>query len=284
MLKKRILGRTGRHVSIVALGGAGLGHLNREEADKSIQLALDHGVNMVDVAPSYGDAEARLGPWLQKYRNHFFLAEKTLERSREGAWKDLNASLGRLGVKAFDLYQMHAVRDFGDLDRALEERGAIGALKEAKETGLTKYIGLTGHADVRVHIKAIQMFDFDTLLLPVSASALVSPTPANDFRPVLKVASERGLGVVAIKSIAKRKWKGEKRYSTWYEPSDVQKEIDRLVWFTLSQNGVAAYSIAGDTKLWPKVIDAAERYRRLSEKEQVTLIGRLTRIGFEPLF
>jgi len=284
LLRKRILGRTGRHVSMVALGGAGIGHLNQEEADKSIQFALDHGLNMIDVAPSYGDAEARLGPWLQKCRDRFFLAEKTLERSRQGAWKELNASLGRLGVKSFDLYQMHAVRDFEDLSRASEENGAIEALKEAKETGLTKYIGLTGHADVRVHMRAIQMFDLDTILLPVSASALVSHTPANDFRPVLKAASERGLGVVAIKSIAKGKWKGEKRYSTWYEPSDVQKEIDRLVWFTLSQKGVATYSIAGDTKLWPKVIDAAERYRRLSEKEQVTFIDRLTRMGFEPIF
>ncbi len=284
LLGKRPFGRTGREVTVLTLGGAGIGHLGQEEADRAIEIALKHGINMIDVAPSYGEAEVRLRPWLQRHKDRFFLAEKTLERTKDGARGQLHSSLERLGVKNVDLYQMHAVKDFTDLDRALGQGGALEAFKEAKETGLIKHIGLTGHEDVRVHMKALQMFDFDSLLLPVNAAALASPSPVNDFRPVLRIALDRGVGITIIKAISKGRWKGVKRYSTWYEPTDIQREIDMLVWFALSQKGVTTYSLAGDTRLWPLIIDAAQRFRKLDDIEQRNVIEYVRKGGYKPLF
>ncbi|KYH37842.1 MAG: aldo/keto reductase [Candidatus Bathyarchaeota archaeon B24] len=282
-MEYRVLGRTGFKVSIITLGGCGVGWLSQEEADEAVQLALKHGVNMVDVAPTYGEAEARLGKWVRKLRDKLFLTEKTLKRDRDGAWMKLNASLKKLGVKSFDLYQMHAVKDFDDLEKALEVGGAIEAFKEARETGLIRFIGITTH-DVRVALKAIGKFDFDTVMIPIGLFSLVSPRSQSDFRPVLKAAKDRDVGVIAIKAIAKRPWKGEKRYRTWYEPLDEQEEIDAAVWFTLSQEGVAAYSLACDVRLWPMILDAAELFKRLNAEEQRQVLEKARLKGFEYIY
>lgn len=284
MLEKRRLGRIGCEVTVVTLGGCGVGKLNQEEADKAVELALSYGVNMVDVAPTYGEAEDRLSRWVQTYRDKLFIAEKTLKRSREEAWSELHSSLSKLGVKNFDLYQMHALGELEDLEKAFGRGGAIEAFKEARETGLVKYLGITGHRDMRILLKALRMFDFDSVLLPVNLAAMVAPSPENDFRPVLKEASERDIAVIAIKAIARGRWKGERRYSTWYEPLDRQEDIDLAVWFTLSQEPVATYSLPCDVRLWPKVLDAARRLRRLSEEEQREAVEYAKKSGFKPLF
>ncbi|RLI23368.1 aldo/keto reductase, partial [Candidatus Bathyarchaeota archaeon] len=228
-------------------------------------------------------AEARLGKWVRKLRDKLFLAEKTLKRDRDGAWMELNASLKKLGVKSFDLYQMHAVKDLEDLDRALGMGGAIEAFREARDTGLIRFIGITTH-DVRVALKAIEKFDFDTVMIPIGLFSLVSPRPRSDFRPVLKAAKDRDIGVIAIKAIAKRPWKGEKRYRTWYEPLDDQDAIDSAVWFTLSQEGVTTYSLACDIRLWPMILDAAERFRRLNAEEQRQILEKARLKGFEYIY
>ena len=286
LLEKRVFGRTGQEATVLALGGCGPGFVTQEEANKAVELAMTHGVNMIDVAPSYGEAEIRLRPILEKHRNEFFLAEKTMERTREGARRELENSLRRLGVKSFDLYQIHAVKNAEELDKIMGEGGAIETFEEARETGLTKYIGLTGHEDVRVHMKALEMFEFDSLLLPVSASCLAFPSPANDFRPVLKMALDRGVGIIAIKSISKRRWASSesKRYNTWYEPAVDQREVEMLVQFTLSQEGVTTYSMPCDVTLWPMVLKAGEKFRRLSEEEQRKVIEYVRNAGYKPLF
>jgi len=285
-LEKRVFGRIGHEATVLALGGCGPGFVTQEEANKAVELAITHGVNMIDVAPSYGEAEIRLRPILEKHRNEFFLAEKTMERTREGAQRELENSLRRLGVKSFDLYQIHAVKDAEELDKIMGEGGAIETFEEARETGLTKYIGLTGHEDVRVHMKALEMFEFDSLLLPVSASCLAFPTPANDFRPVLKMAVDRGVGIIAIKAISKGRWASSesKRYNTWYEPTVDQREVEMLVQFTLSQEGVTTYSMPCDVTLWPMVLKAGEKFRRLSEEEQRKVIEYVRNAGYKPLF
>lgn len=284
MLEKRRLGSTGFEASIITLGGAGLGHISQPEADKAIEMALRHGVNMVDVAPSYGDAELRLASWMQKYRDKIFLAEKTGERSREGAWKQLHNSLKRLGVEGFDLYQMHAIKNLEELDQALGKDGAVEAFRMAKDSGLTRYLGVTGHEDMRVLKEALTRFDFDSVLLPVSLCSIARPEPQNDFRPVLKEAADRGIAVIAIKALARRRWTGEKRYETWYEPSDNPKDIELSVRFTLSQEPVTTYSLASDTRLWEMILEAANRFTPMKQDEQREAVEYAKRSGFKPLF
>lgn len=149
---------------------------------------------------------------------------------------------------------------------------------------MIKYIGITGHADMRIIIKALERFDFDTVLIPVNAASMVAPRPENDFRPVLKLAEDRDIGVIAIKEIAKRRWRGERKYQTWYEPLDEQEDIDKAVWFTLSQEPVATYSMACDIRLWPKILSAGERFKRLSPEEQRAVIDYFRSKGAAPLF
>lgn len=283
LLEYRVLGRTGFKVSVVALGGCGVGWVSQEIADKAIEYVLSRGVNVVDVAPTYGEAEVRLRNWIVKFRDKLFLAEKTQKRSKSEAWCELKASMGRLGVENFDLYQMHAVADFEDLNRALDRDGAIEAFKEARDAGLIRFIGLTTH-DVRVALKAIELFEFDTIMIPIGLFSLVNPTPKSDFRPFLKAAKDRDIGVIAIKAIAKRPWRGEHKYGTWYEPLEEQEMIDLAVWFTLSQEGVATYSLPCDIRLWPKVLSATDRFRMLTDKEQEKALEKARIESFEYIY
>lgn len=282
-MEYRVLGGTGFKASVLALGGCGVGWVDQETADKAVEYVLNRGVNVVDVAPTYGEAEVRLRNWIVKFRNVLFLAEKTQKRSKREAWGELKTSMGRLGVESFDLYQMHAVADFEDLNRALAEDGAIEAFKEARDTGLIKFIGLTTH-DVRVALKAVELFDFDTIMIPIGLFSLVNSTPRSDFRQVLKVARDRGIGIIAIKAIARRPWKGEHRYGTWYEPLEDQEMIDLAVWFTLSQEAVVTYSLPCDIRLWPKVLNAADRFRVLTAEEQEKALEKARSEVFEYIY
>jgi len=286
VLRKRRLGRIGWKASILTLGGCGLGNLNQEKADMSVKLAFRHGVNMVDVAPAYGQAELRIAPWVRKNRERIFLAEKTMKRTRKEAWSELQRSLRRVGTKRFDLYQLHAVGDLHELGRALGRNGAIQALKEAKETGLVNYIGITGHKDMRVLKKAIAEFEFDSVLLPVNIASMTNPLPENDFRPVLKLAAQRDMAVIAIKALAKGRWKAgsRKTYQTWYDPIDIEDDVLRAVSFTLSQEPVVTYSLPCDVRLWPMVLEAGENYKKLNITQQKQMIGRAKEASFNPLF
>jgi aryl-alcohol dehydrogenase-like predicted oxidoreductase len=284
MIMKRKLGQMGYKASIITLGGCGVGRVDQAVADRYIGLALEHGVNIIDVAPTYGEAEVRLAPWAQKMRGSFFIAEKTRERTREGAEKEMKESLGRLGIDKFDLYQMHAIGNMEELDLALGEGGAIEAFKEAQETGLTDYIGITGHEDMRVLKEALTRQVFDSVLLPVSLCSMAKPHPQNDFRPVLEEARDRGVSVTAIKAVARGRWPGERSHGTWYEPSNTPGDIELGIQYTLSQEGVATYSLPCDAGLWGMVLDAAERFEPMSEDEQQKAVAYAIEQGFSPLF
>jgi len=284
-METRIFGKTGAKVTIITMGGCGLGYVDQNEADKAIQLALDYGINMIDVAPTYGNAEIQLSPWIQKYRNKIFLAVKTLKRTKRGAWRQLNRSLQKLGTTYFDLYQFHAVSSVDELNQILGPNGAMEAFKEAKETGLINHIGITVHNDVRLLQKALTMSDdFDTVLLPVYVGALVNPSPENDYLKILQITQEKDIGVTAIKAISKGRWMKEPIYRTWYEPLDDQELVEKSVWFTLSQEGVTTYSLPCDVRLWALVLNAAKRYRKLNDNEQKELIKIARQNDFKPLF
>ena len=284
MIPKRRLGRIDTNVSVISLGGCGVGRISQKEADKVIESAFNHGVNMIDIAPTYGDSELRLAPWMNTHRNKVFLAEKTTQRTKLGAERELHQSLERLGVKSFDLYQLHGMGDMVEVDQVFGPDGAMEAFKEAQETGLVKYLGITGHQDMRVHLEAMKRYDFDLVLLPVSLSSAVDFHPENDYRPVLKYAEEYDMGVTAIKAVCKGRWKGEHRYGTWYEPSDTQEDIQLGVNFTLSQRAVVDNPTPCDHRLWEMVFEAGENFKQMDEDEQKEAVKYAKGKGFSPLF
>ncbi len=291
-MELRQFGRTGHKVSILTLGGCALGWLHeqapknaQEQADRAIEEVIKRGINIIDVAPSYGEAEVRLHSWIPRIREKIFLAEKTMERTKEGAWNELHRSLERLGTSYFDLYQFHAVSSMDELDQILGKDGAIEAFKEAKETGLIKNIGITCHSNMKILIKALNSYeDFNTILLPVYVAAMAHPHPSNDFRPVLKLAQEKNVGVIAIKAISRRRWTFAKKYGTWYQPLDEQIWIDDAVGYTLSQEGVTTYSLPCDLRLWPLVLEAGKKFKKLDTSGQKEIIQRAKADSFKPLF
>ncbi|MEM3712324.1 MAG: aldo/keto reductase, partial [Thermoproteota archaeon] len=251
---------------------------------RAFENALEKGINIVDVAPSYGEAEIRLGPLISRNRNRLVITEKTLERTREGAWRELRQTLSRLKVEHLDIYQFHAVSTLEELERIFSEDGALKAFLEAREQGLIRYIGITAHSDMRIVVKALERFDFDTVLIPVNVGSIIHPAPENDFKPILKIANERNIGVIAIKAIARGRWSVDRKYQTWYEPLEEQEDIDKAVWFTLSQDQVSTYSMACDIRLWPKIMNAGERFRKLSLEEQERVVNYFREKGVKPLF
>jgi len=281
-MERRGLGRTGQKSTIVALGGAiFIAKPDQKEADAFIKLALDHGVNHIDVAPTYGDAETQLGKWVREYRKNIFLACKTRNRTGKKAAEELRRSLEHLQTDHFDLYQLHGLDKPDELETALGPDGAIQAILEAKRQGLVKYIGITSHNPVNIK-RALKRFDFDTVLLPVNCVLKAHSQPENDYEPVLALAKEKGIGVIAMKAIAKGPWPNEKRpYKTWYQPFSTQKEIDEALWFALSQDVTTATS-SSDIGLATMMIDAAERFTPMSKEKQMELVSEVS--SSKPLF
>ncbi len=280
-MEKRRLGRTGHMSTIITFGCVALGKVSQDEADDTIELALSHGVNHFDVAPTYGEAELRLRPWMKEHRDDIFLACKTRKRTRKEAAEELNRSLERLGVDYLDLYQFHGLDDLKELDMAFGPDGALEAMLEARDEGIVKYIGITSHRPL-AHMEALKRFDLDTVLFPLNFVLRRHHVPENDYEPLLKLAKQKDVGTIVMKAFAKQPWPTDKRpYRTWYEPFGTQADIDRCLWFALSQ-GVTTVASAGDIRLIPKILDAAERCRKLSKDEQDQLIESATNL--KPLF
>jgi aryl-alcohol dehydrogenase-like predicted oxidoreductase len=280
MIERR-LGKTEHMSSILTFGSAALWQVTQAEADAAIELAIDHGINHFDVSPRYGQAELRLGPWMQNHYKEVFLACKTTERGKAGSWESIKRSLDLLKVDHFDLFQFHGVNDLETLNVVLGPMGALEAVLEAKEQGLVRYIGITGHRPF-VHIEALHRFDFDTILFPINRVLAANRNDYDDFLPLLDIAREKDVGTIGIKAIAKRPWEATMRmYRTWYEPFDQQKEIDKSLWYTLNQN-ITTAALPADLQLWPLVIDAAEKFRTLDTSEQEETITEVTQ--YKPIF
>ncbi len=279
-MEKRRLGKTGHMSSILAVGGAAFWEVTEAEADAAMKLALEHGINHIDVAPRYGDAELHVGRWMHQHRKDFFLGCKTMARDKAGAWESIRHSLARLQTSYFDLFQLHGVDDVETLETVLGPDGALEAVLEARQQGLLKYIGITGHRP-NVYVEALTRFDFDTVLFPLSRVHAAHVKHDNDFRPLLDAARRKDMGMIAIKAISKHLWPTEKRsFRTWYEPFDTQEGIDRSLAYTLSQ-GVTTCPMASDTRLWPMLIDAAERFAPLTEAEQAAVLDEVAE--YEPI-
>lgn len=275
-METRRLGKTGHKSSLVTFGGAALGRVSEKETEAAVELAMEHGVNHIDVAPGYGQAEVRLGPCLAKHRQEFFLGCKTTERSKAGAWESLKRSLDRMRVDRFDLFQFHGVDDFETLYTILGPGGALEAVLEAREQGLVSFIGITGHRPA-VQLEALNRFPFDTVLFPINRVLAARRDDYSDFSVLLDRARQLDIGTLGMKAVAKQRWPGDMHmYRTWYQPFDTQEEIDRSLWWSLSQ-GITTAPMAGDLSLWPMILDAAERFHPLDEAEQAEVVAEVRR-------
>jgi len=274
-MERRRLGRTGHESSVVTLGTAALGRVDQATADRAIQAALDAGVNHVDVAPSYGEAELRLQPWMPRIRSRVFLGCKTRERTREAATAELHRSLERLGTDRLDLYQLHSVGKLADLDACTAPGGALEALVKAREAGVVRWLGITGHTHdaPSTHLEALRRFDFDTVMFPLNFVLWSMPQYRADAEALLAACRQKNVGVHIIKSVAKDPWGDRpKTHNTWYEPFTDPATIDRAVAFVLSQPVTTLCSV-GDVTVLPKVLAAAERYRPLDAAAQAALLA-----------
>ena len=280
-MEQRRLGKTGHMSSVLTFGGAALWLVSQAEAEEGIELAIEHGINHIDVAPQYGQAEMRLGPWLEKRRRDVFLACKTMKRSKTEITESIQQSLKTMMVDDFDLFQFHGVDDMETLNALLGPGGGLEAVLEAKKQGLVRNIGITGHKPSFL-AEALKIYDFDTVLFPLNRIAAAHPGETIEFNTLLKVAHQQDVGTIAMKTVAMGPWnRNMHMYKTWYEPFDTQEEIDKGLWYALSQD-ITTVAMPGDLRLWPMVIDAAERYKPMTKKELSEAI--IDAKKYKPLF
>lgn len=264
-IDKARFGRTGHQSSRTIFGAAALGNVSQTEADRTLDLLLEYGVNHIDTAASYGDSELRIGPWMRRgLRNHFFLATKTGKRTYVEAREEFLRSLERLHVDSVDLIQLHYLVDETEWQVAMNEGGVLEYLLEAQAHGLVEYIGVTGHdvAIAQMHQRSLARYDFDSVLLPYSFVMMQNPDYAQGFNEVLRLARARDVAVQTIKSITRRPWQGDARsHSTWYEPLVDAASIEQAVHWVLGEEGVFLNTV-GDIHLLPAVLKAASTFRR----------------------
>ena len=276
MITKHHFGRTGHKSTRIIFGAYALSKATQTEADHVLDLLLEYGVNHIDAAPMYGNAEKRIGSWMGQHREDFFLATKSRSRTYEGAWKNLQRSLNQLRVDYVDLWQMHGLTNPVGWEKAMGSDGALEAFIEARDKGLVRFLGVTGHGSKvpAVHKRSLERFDFDTVLLPYSYWRMQNPRYAADFNALIKLCRERNVAVQTIKSIARRPWENRpKTYNTYfYEPLETQDAIDKSVQWALGFTDSFLIT-AGDMRLLPKMLDAANRFeKRPSDPEMSAIV------------
>src|SRR5689334_18161954 len=277
-------GRLGHHSTRTLFGAAALGSVSQADADRTLDVLLEYGVNHIDVAASYGDAELRIAPWLKRYRDQFFVATKTGQRKAADAREELHRSLDRMGIDHIDLWQLHNLADPIEWDIALSPGGVIEAAIEAKQQGLIGGIGVTGHGTqiAATHRRSLERFDFDSVLTPYNYITMQNEYYAENFNALVDTCRERDVAVQTIKSIAYKPWMEEEHTrSTWYKPLEDQADIDAAVWWVLARPGIFLNTV-GDIHLLPKVLDAAGRFD--PSMTQADLEERVATLSFEPLF
>ena len=284
MIEKIPFGRTGHFSTRVLFGAAALGGMKQERADGVLELLLRYGINHIDTAASYGESELRLAPWLRTRRREFFLATKTDQRTKEGAREQLHRSLERLGVDQVDLIQMHNLVEPVELDTALGPGGALEALVEARAQGLVRFIGVTGHGThvAAAHLRSLNSFPFDSVLLPYNHSMMAQPEYAADFEELVAQCLQRGVAIQTIKAIARRRWTPDdasKKFS-WYEPIREPDALRRAVHWALRRPSFFLNS-SSDATLLPLLLEAASALGPASDAE---LAADAARLGVEPLF
>lgn len=277
-------GSTGHRSSRVIFGAAALFSMRQDRADRLFEMLLERGINHIDTAADYGESELRLAPWLKHHRHEVFLATKTGARTKDEARASIHRSLGRMGVDHLDLIQMHNLVDQNDWDIAMGPGGALEALVEAREQGLVRFLGVTGHGHsvAAQHRRSLEHFPFDSVLLPYNTTMMRSPAYSTDFERLIALCEERGVAVQTIKSIAKRRWDdGPGGHFSWYEPLTDASAIRRGVHYALARPGFFLNS-SSDGRLLPLILDAAELTADAPSAEEIE--ADISLYGMEPLF
>ena len=286
MIPSAPFGSTGHESRRTIFGAAALGKVTEAEADRALELVLRYDLNHLDTAASYGDSELVIAPWLRREgRERFFLATKTGKRTYAEARDEIRLSLRRLGVDHVDLIQLHNLVDQKEWDVAMGKDGALRAAVEARDAGLTRFIGVTGHGleVARRHRESLERFPFDSVLFPYNATQLAGEEYARDAETLIALCEKRGVAIQTIKAITLGPWQGERpaRPTTWYEPLTEQRDIDLAVRFVLARAGVFL-NTASDIDLLAKILDAADRGGPAPTSDEMTDLTR--RREMAPLF
>lgn len=269
MIKKISFGKTGHQSSRTIFGSVSIGRASQSEADRALDLLWQYGVNHIDTAPIYGEAELRLGPWMKKYRDQFFLATKTDERTYQDAKAQFQRSLERLQVDSVDLLQFHNLTDVVNREKIMGPCGALEFMIEAKEKGLAKFIGITGHGlhTPKFHLQTLKRHPFDSVLLPCNYLLMQNQAYAADFENLLTYCREHQIAVQTIKAIARGYWGSKKRNRrTWYEPLTDEGAIADCVHWVLSIPDIFLNTV-GDLQELPKVLKAAAGFAQRPSEE-----------------
>jgi aryl-alcohol dehydrogenase-like predicted oxidoreductase len=284
MIERAPFGATGHDSSRVIFGAAALARGTKRDADRALELLLEHGINHIDTAAAYGDAELRIAHWLRRHEGEFFVATKTGERGYAAAREQIRRSLDRLGVDQVDLIQLHNLVDAVDWEMGLGADGALEAAVEAREEGLVRFIGVTGHglSVPAMHRRSLDRFAFDSVLCPYNYVQMQDARYSETWNQLAAVCAERNVALQTIKSLASRPWDGRERTaSTWYEPLREQADIDLAAHWVLGNPQVFLIT-TGDVEILPRLLDAAERFESRPSDEQVAALAE--RAGLAPLF
>lgn len=285
MIPTQTFGRTGHESTRIIFGAAAFAAVSQDDADRTMPLLEEHGINHIDTAASYGDAEIRLGPWLEHNRDKVFLATKTGERKAPEAYDEIRRSLERMRVDNVDLIQLHNLVEEDEWETAMGPGGALEAAIRARDEGLVRFIGVTGHGVTiaEMHRRSLERFDFDSVLLPYNYPMMQNPQYTADFETLATICAERNVAMQTIKAITLAPWGDRPQTtSTWYEPLREQGPIDLAVHWVLGREGVYL-NTASDINLLPMVLDAAERFdgSRPTDEAMQELV---TSLQMEPLF
>jgi aryl-alcohol dehydrogenase-like predicted oxidoreductase len=280
VIERRVFGRTGHASTVTLFGGAALARAGQAEADRALEALLRYGVNHLDTAARYGDSELRIGAWMPRHRADFFLATKTGSRTAREAREDIHRSLERLRVDHVDLIQLHSLAHPDDWEQAMGPGGALEAAVQARDEGLARFIGVTGHGwtIAAMHRRSLARFDFDSVLLPYSFFMAQDPRYRAAFEDLLSLCRARNVAVQVIKTIARGPWATtERTHTTWYQPLEAQPDIDRAVHWAL---GIPTIHLntAGDLALLPKVLDAAARFKDRPSDDAMAAAAQSQRI------
>jgi len=285
MIDMAPFGCTAHYSTRVIFGAAALGAMRQEKADQVLETLLAYGINHIDTAASYGDSELRIGPWMERYRERFFLASKTGDRTYAGARDSVRRSLERLRVKQIDLIQLHNLVDEDEWETALGPGGALEALVEARAQGLVRFIGVTGHGTrvAAMHLRSLKRFPFDSVLLPYNFTMMAIPEYAADFERLGVLCRARGVAVQTIKAVARRRWRDDdtQRRFSWYEPLKDPDAVTRAVRFVLSRSELFLNS-SSDATLLRLILDAAAHRGAAPGPDE--LEADVSRYAMHPLF